>query len=163
MADVVVAPVVPPVVLAGRGNSGGRSDRGLRRRPLPLADLSSPRVGTLVYGVAALDASGRIADSGVVRALGWVPGTRLQHPWGCVLCTDRQCIFTVTGGQGHLRLATARVVHGGDSLLADALPELQADVVVANFPFGIHDWGHDRPTYDPRSALLRRGSGIGLR
>ncbi|MFY1670219.1 N-6 DNA methylase [Plantactinospora sp. WMMB334] len=42
------------------------------------------------------------------------------------------------------------VVHVGDSLLADALPELRADVVVANFPFGIHDWGHDRLAYDPR-------------
>jgi len=42
------------------------------------------------------------------------------------------------------------VVHVGDSLLADALPDLQADVVVANFPFGIHDWGHDRLAYDPR-------------
>ncbi len=42
------------------------------------------------------------------------------------------------------------VVHIGDSLLADALPDLRADVVVANFPFGIHDWGHDRLAYDPR-------------
>ncbi len=46
--------------------------------------------------------------------------------------------------------AVAPVVHVGDSLLADALPDLRADVVVANFPFGIHDWGHDRLTYDPR-------------
>ncbi|MEU8082570.1 N-6 DNA methylase [Micromonospora sp. NPDC049101] len=42
------------------------------------------------------------------------------------------------------------VVHIGDSLLADATPDLRADVVVANFPFGIHDWGHDRLAYDPR-------------
>ncbi|WP_327038051.1 class I SAM-dependent DNA methyltransferase [Micromonospora maris] len=42
------------------------------------------------------------------------------------------------------------VVRVGDSLLADALPDLRADVVVANFPFGIHDWGHDRLAYDPR-------------
>ncbi|WP_229403578.1 HsdM family class I SAM-dependent methyltransferase [Micromonospora okii] len=42
------------------------------------------------------------------------------------------------------------VVHVGDSLLADGLPDLRAEVVVANFPFGIHDWGHDRLAYDPR-------------
>lgn len=42
------------------------------------------------------------------------------------------------------------VVYVGDSLLADAMPDLRADVVVANFPFGIHDWGHDRLAYDPR-------------
>ncbi len=41
-------------------------------------------------------------------------------------------------------------VHVGDSLLADAFPDLRADVVVANFPFGIHDWGHERLAYDPR-------------
>ncbi|MEK8106507.1 N-6 DNA methylase [Micromonospora sp. M12] len=48
---------------------------------------------------------------------------------------------------GHL--AQPPVVHIGDSLLADAMPDLRADVVVANFPFGIHDWGHDRLAYDP--------------
>ncbi|KAB1160098.1 N-6 DNA methylase [Micromonospora sp. AMSO12t] len=42
------------------------------------------------------------------------------------------------------------IVHVGDSLLADAMPNLRADIVVANFPFGIHDWGHDRLAYDPR-------------
>jgi hypothetical protein len=42
------------------------------------------------------------------------------------------------------------VVRVGDSLLADALPDLRADVVVANFPFAVHDWGHDRLAYDPR-------------
>ncbi|MEU1886476.1 hypothetical protein ABZ491_13510 [Micromonospora rifamycinica] len=38
--------------------------------------------------MAALDASGRIADSGVVRALGWVPGTRLHihEGAGLVVC-----------------------------------------------------------------------------
>lgn len=42
------------------------------------------------------------------------------------------------------------VLHVGDSLLADAFPDLRADIVVANFPFGIHDWGHDQLAYDPR-------------
>lgn len=38
----------------------------------------------------------------------------------------------------------------GDSLLSDRFPELRADVVLANPPFGIHDWGHDRLSYDAR-------------
>jgi hypothetical protein len=42
------------------------------------------------------------------------------------------------------------VLHIGDSLLADAFPDLKADIVVANFPFGIHDWGHDQLAYDSR-------------
>lgn len=41
-------------------------------------------------------------------------------------------------------------VHIGDSMLADAFTDVRADIVVSNFPFGIHDWGHDRLTYDPR-------------
>ncbi|HEX6498459.1 MAG TPA: N-6 DNA methylase [Micromonosporaceae bacterium] len=45
---------------------------------------------------------------------------------------------------------TPPVLHVGDSLLADAFPDLRADVVVANFPFGVHDWGHDALAYDPR-------------
>jgi len=48
------------------------------------------------------------------------------------------------------RPVEAPVVHMGDSLLADALTDLRAEVVVANFPFGIHEWGHDRLAYDPR-------------
>ncbi|SNT54443.1 N-6 DNA Methylase [Asanoa hainanensis] len=53
----------------------------------------------------------------------------------------------------HLRSglpAEPPLVHVGDSLLADALPDLAADVVVANFPFGVHDWGNERLAYDPR-------------
>ncbi|MBB5874346.1 hypothetical protein F4553_007780 [Allocatelliglobosispora scoriae] len=42
------------------------------------------------------------------------------------------------------------VVSVGDSLLADGFPELLADAVVANAPFGIHDWGHEKLAYDPR-------------
>jgi type I restriction-modification system DNA methylase subunit len=42
------------------------------------------------------------------------------------------------------------VLHIGDSLLADAFSGLKADIVVSNFPFGIHDWGHDQLAYDPR-------------
>ena len=51
---------------------------------------------------------------------------------------------------GSGRPATPPVLRVGDSLLADAFPELKADIVVANFPFGIHDWGHDQLAYDSR-------------
>jgi len=40
-----------------------------------------------------------------------------------------------------------------DSLLADAFPDLAADVAVASPPFGIHDWGRDRLAYDTRWAF----------
>ncbi|GIJ52205.1 type II restriction endonuclease subunit M [Virgisporangium aliadipatigenens] len=48
------------------------------------------------------------------------------------------------------RRAPAPQMQVGDSLLADAYPDLRADVAIANFPFGIHDWGHDQLIYDPR-------------
>ncbi|MEU9796164.1 N-6 DNA methylase [Streptomyces sparsogenes] len=45
----------------------------------------------------------------------------------------------------------ARVrVHGGDSLRADALPQLTADAVVTHPPFNERNWGHDELAYDPR-------------
>ncbi|MBB6174338.1 SAM-dependent methyltransferase [Nocardiopsis mwathae] len=44
---------------------------------------------------------------------------------------------------------TARV---GDSLRADAFPELAADAVLCNPPYGVRDWGHDELAYDERWA-----------
>ncbi|MFD5024746.1 N-6 DNA methylase [Streptomyces sp. NPDC058373] len=43
-------------------------------------------------------------------------------------------------------------VETGDSLRADAYPDLAADAVLCNPPFGDRDWGHDELAYDPRWA-----------
>ncbi|MBT2480340.1 N-6 DNA methylase [Streptomyces sp. ISL-94] len=43
-------------------------------------------------------------------------------------------------------------VKAGDSLRADAFPDLTADAVLCNPPFGDRDWGHDELSYDPRWA-----------
>ncbi|MDX2819407.1 N-6 DNA methylase [Streptomyces sp. PA03-5A] len=54
-----------------------------------------------------------------------------------------------------LRLASpdAEVcVRAGDSLRADAFPDLTADAVLSNPPYGDRDWGHDELAYDPRWA-----------
>lgn len=42
------------------------------------------------------------------------------------------------------------VVRLGDSLLSDAFPGMRVDVVLANPPFGLQNWGHDRLLYDSR-------------
>lgn len=58
-------------------------------------------------GLAALDASGRVADSGIVCALDCVPGTRLHIHEGAslvVVRADRQGVFPVTG-HAHLPAA----------------------------------------------------------
>ncbi|MFF9772867.1 N-6 DNA methylase [Streptomyces sp. NPDC013978] len=43
-------------------------------------------------------------------------------------------------------------VRVGDSLRADAFPDLTVDAVLCNPPFGDRDWGHDELAYDPRWA-----------
>ncbi|MDQ0809998.1 putative RNA methylase [Streptomyces sp. B3I7] len=43
-------------------------------------------------------------------------------------------------------------VRAADSLRADAFPDLLADAVLCNPPYGIRDWGHDDLAYDPRWA-----------
>jgi hypothetical protein len=116
-------------MLSDRGPGDRRQpDGALRRPPLPLPDLPTPQSRVMVYGLAALDASGRIADRAVVRALGWAPGTRLHIQEGgglIVVRLDRQGVFTVTG-QGHLHLpATVRHWCGltvGDRVLLAASP-----------------------------------------
>ncbi|MER7486395.1 N-6 DNA methylase [Streptomyces sp. NPDC126497] len=51
-----------------------------------------------------------------------------------------------------LALHTRAPVHAavGDTLRADAHPELRADVVLCHPPFNERDWGHDELAYDPR-------------
>ncbi|MEV6227980.1 AbrB/MazE/SpoVT family DNA-binding domain-containing protein [Saccharopolyspora shandongensis] len=81
----------------------------------------------MVYGLAAVDGRGRIADQAVLRALGWTPGTRLairESRRLLIIHTDTH-VFKITK-QGHLRLP-APVRHcssllPGDRVLLTAEP-----------------------------------------
>jgi N-6 DNA Methylase len=44
------------------------------------------------------------------------------------------------------------VIRVGDSLRADAFPDVTVNAVLCNPPFGDRDWGHDELAYDPRWA-----------
>ncbi|MGW1856627.1 N-6 DNA methylase [Streptomyces collinus] len=44
------------------------------------------------------------------------------------------------------------VIRVGDSLRADAFPDVTVDAVLCNPPFADRDWGHDELAYDPRWA-----------
>ncbi|MFG1611050.1 hypothetical protein [Actinoplanes sp. NPDC049265] len=76
MNPPVVAPVIPasdPAIHPARGPL--QAARG----PLPLADLGAPVMATpIAYALSAVDRSGRIADRGIVRALGWTPRQHLD-------------------------------------------------------------------------------------
>ncbi|MDT5024699.1 MAG: hypothetical protein QOE61_1125 [Micromonosporaceae bacterium] len=81
-----------------------------------------------MYGLARLDDKGRVADHAIVRAMGWLPGVRLdiREAGGVILVrVSGQGVFTVTG-QGHVRLpATVRRwchLEPGDRVLLTAEP-----------------------------------------
>lgn len=75
MASSPIAPVIPPASRpSGRGQQG---ERAVRRLPLAAPLPGLPRVRDVVYGLARVDASGRVADRVVTAALGWRGGNRL--------------------------------------------------------------------------------------
>ncbi|WP_432078127.1 N-6 DNA methylase [Streptomyces sp. YPW6] len=51
---------------------------------------------------------------------------------------------------GTHRAAPGPTVRTGDTLRADAFPELAADTVLCHPPFNERTWGHDELAYDPR-------------
>ena len=127
MTGAVVSPLVPPAATSDRPQV--RATAGARRWPLPVPRLAVTRLRSTVYGLAAVDDRGRVADHAVVCALGWKAGTRLDvhESGGLVLVrADRQGVFSVTG-QGYVRLpATVRHWCGlvpGDRVLLAADPD----------------------------------------
>jgi hypothetical protein len=108
--------------------SGGVMTPAGGRRTLPMPRLVSTRAAAAVYGFAALDSRGRIADRAVIGSLGWLPGTRvdIHETQGLiVIAAEPRGVFSVTG-QGHVRLPAA-VRHwcglaAGDRVLLVAEP-----------------------------------------
>jgi hypothetical protein len=123
-----VAAVVPPVLPAS-GQAAGGSVATLVRGPLPLPSLVPGRTSTVVYGLAAVDDRGRVADRVVLRSLGWSAGLRLDiHETAGVLAVtaDPAGGYQITN-QGNLRLpASLRHRCGlaaGDRVLLAADPD----------------------------------------
>jgi hypothetical protein len=109
---VVTASVVPPViptVVPGGGAGAGLVGRVRRPFPVPVLSAGSPRAADIVYAVSAVDKSGRVADRSVVRAVGWVPGTRLdiREQDGIVVVRPAADAALRIDERGHLRLPLA--------------------------------------------------------
>ena len=105
MTGTLIAPVIPsPAAAAGRP---ARPPAAARMLPLavPPALSRPPALGRdVVYGLARVDRSGRVADRSVTGALGWRGGDRLtltaeagvvvirRDPSGLVTVPPRSCV-----------------------------------------------------------------------
>jgi len=117
---------------------------GAYRTPAPLADL----LARLVAGAArVLDpacGSGTLLEAAAAR------GARELFGQDSLPVQARRTAvgLLLTAGEAGADVT----VRTGDSLRADAFPELTVDAVLCNPPYGDRDWGHDELAYDPRWA-----------
>jgi hypothetical protein len=131
IVTAVLAPVIPPPSAATRGQRSSSAPR----QPLPVAQLAPHRDTTVVYGLAAVDSTGRVVDRAITQALGWTPGIRLHIRLSgdlIVVDADVHGAFAISG-QSHVRLP-ARVRHWcglatGDRVLLVADPAMHRLVV----------------------------------
>jgi bifunctional DNA-binding transcriptional regulator/antitoxin component of YhaV-PrlF toxin-antitoxin module len=105
-------------------------------RPLPLIGLRQlSRDTTMLYGVGPVDASGRVKNSDIVRALGWRPGDKLEVVpglGGIVIFLSPGGPFTVPVKPCIMIPAAARRIHDiqpGDHVLLAAAPEYSVVIV----------------------------------
>ena len=103
MTGTLIAPVIPsPAAAAGRP---ARAPAAARTLPLTVPPVRPPALPRdVVYGLARVDRSGRVADRTVTGALGWRGGDRLtltaeagvvvirRDPSGLVTLPPRSCI-----------------------------------------------------------------------
>jgi hypothetical protein len=118
-----VPAVIPKVVPGGGGANAGPTGRARRPLPVPVLDAGFPRATDTVYALSAVDKSGRVADRSIVRALGWIPGTRLGIREQAGIIVARVACDGVhridDRGHLHLPLAVRRWCHliAGDRVL----------------------------------------------
>ena len=99
-------------------------------RPLPLLDLHRlSRDTTVLYDVGRVDASGRVTNTDLVRALGWQAGDKLEVVTalgGIVILASPDGLFSVPHKPRIVIPAAARRLHDigpGDHVLLAAAPE----------------------------------------
>ena len=103
MTGTLIAPVIPsPAAAAGRPARAPAAARTLPLTAPPVRPPTLPR--DVVYGLAHVDRSGRVADRTVTGALGWRGGDRLtltaeagvvvirRDPSGLVTLPPRSCV-----------------------------------------------------------------------
>ena len=101
MTGTLIAPVIPSSAAA----RPARAPAAARTLPLTVPPVRPPALGRdVVYGLARVDRSGRVADRTVTGALGWRGGDRLtltaeagvvvirRDPSGLVTLPPRSCV-----------------------------------------------------------------------
>ena len=89
----------------------------------------------MLYGVGPVDASGRVKNGDIVRALGWQPGDKLEVVpglGGIVIFSSPDGLFTVPVNPCIVIPAAARRIHDiqpGDHVLLAAAPEYSVVIV----------------------------------
>jgi hypothetical protein len=74
MGERIAALVLPRLSVSVAGRLAP-----VRGAPLPVGDLLAlPRAGSLRYGMARVDADGRVSNRSTITALGWCGGDRLH-------------------------------------------------------------------------------------
>ncbi|MFI2411069.1 N-6 DNA methylase [Streptomyces sp. NPDC018947] len=116
---------------------------GAYRTPAPLADL----LAALIPGIPdrVLDPA---CGSGTLLAAAARRGARELFGQDTLPVQARRSAVSLALTAPEATVA----VRAGDSLRADAFPDLVADAVLCNPPYGVRDWGHDELAYDPRWA-----------
>ncbi|MFD7768706.1 N-6 DNA methylase [Streptomyces sp. NPDC059787] len=109
--------------------------------PTP-ADLAALMAGLAGTARTVLDPA--CGTGALLRSAGNGPGRRL---YGQDSAPELAALTAL-----RLALHTRAPVHAaaGDTLRADAHPELRADAVLCHPPFNERNWGHDELAYDPR-------------
>jgi bifunctional DNA-binding transcriptional regulator/antitoxin component of YhaV-PrlF toxin-antitoxin module len=105
-------------------------------RPLPLIGLHQlSRDTTMRYGIGPVDASGRVKNREIVRALGWQPRDKLEiipALGGIVILPSPDGLFTVPFKPCMVIPTAARRIHDiqpGDHALLAAAPEYSLVIV----------------------------------
>jgi bifunctional DNA-binding transcriptional regulator/antitoxin component of YhaV-PrlF toxin-antitoxin module len=104
--------------------------------PLPLTSLYQlSRDTTMLYDIARVDQSGRISNRGIVRALGWQPGDKLDVVpalGGIVILSSPDGLLTVSARPFIVIPVAARRLHNiepGDHVLLAAAPKYRLVII----------------------------------